>query len=60
MQIVAGTDFTPADMFKLYTADSLGHYKNVFIMNESAAKAIGWKPEQGYWKNHHKKVCRET
>ncbi len=50
MQIVAGTDFTPADMYKLYTTDSLGNYRNVFIMNESAAKAIGWKPEQAIGK----------
>ena len=45
MQIIAGTDFIPADMHPVDTS-----IKNTFIINESAAKAIGWKPEEAIGK----------
>jgi putative ABC transport system permease protein len=50
MQIVAGTDFSPADMHQMDTSENFKHYKDVFILNESAVKAIGWNPEQAIGK----------
>jgi putative ABC transport system permease protein len=46
MQIVAGSDFSAADMHLLDTSDNNKHFRYTFILNESAIKAIGWKPEE--------------
>ena len=46
MQIIAGTDFSPADMHLMDTVDNYKHYRYTFILNESAIKAIGWKPKE--------------
>jgi putative ABC transport system permease protein len=45
MQIIAGTDFSVADMHLMDTTDNFKNYRYTFIINEAAAKAIGWKPE---------------
>ncbi len=50
MEIVAGTDFSAADMYKMDTSNNNRNYKDVFILNESAVKAIGWKPEEAIGK----------
>jgi putative ABC transport system permease protein len=46
MQIIAGTDFSMADMHGIDTTDNYQHYRYTYILNETAAKAIGWKPEE--------------
>ncbi len=46
MQIIAGTDFSMADMHLMDTTDNNKHYRYTFILNESAVKAIGWKPQE--------------
>ena len=46
MQIIAGTDFSPADIHLMDTVDNYKHYRYTFILNESAIKAIGWKPKE--------------
>ena len=46
MQIIAGTDFSMADMHLMDTTDNYKHYRYTFILNESAVKAIGWKPQE--------------
>jgi putative ABC transport system permease protein len=46
MQIIAGTDFSMADMHLMDTTDNYKHYRYTYILNETAAKAIGWKPEE--------------
>ncbi|HEY4936007.1 MAG TPA: FtsX-like permease family protein, partial [Puia sp.] len=46
MQIIAGTDFSMADMHLMDTTDNFKHYRYTFILNESAVKAIGWKPQE--------------
>jgi putative ABC transport system permease protein len=46
MQIIAGSDFSKADMNLMDTTDNNKHYRYTFILNESAVKAIGWKPEE--------------
>jgi putative ABC transport system permease protein len=53
MEIVAGTDFSMADMNRM---DTSGHkpFEYTVILNESAAKAIGWKPEEAIGKKIEK------
>jgi putative ABC transport system permease protein len=46
MEIIAGTDFSAADMRMMDTTDNYKHYRYTCILNESAVKAIGWKPEE--------------
>lgn len=46
MQLVAGTDFTSADLLLQDTSDNYKNYRNTFILNETAAKELGWKPEE--------------
>ncbi len=45
IKVIAGMDFTPADMHQVDTT-----IKYTFIINESAVKAIGWKPEEAIGK----------
>jgi putative ABC transport system permease protein len=54
MQIIAGTDFSEADMHFLDTADNYKHFRYTFILNESAVKAIGWKPQEAIGKTIEK------
>jgi putative ABC transport system permease protein len=59
MKIIAGSDYTPAD---LRLADTTGNYKNFrysFILNESAVKALGWTPEQAIGKTIKKNFSGE-
>ncbi|HEV3222195.1 MAG TPA: ABC transporter permease [Puia sp.] len=46
MQIIAGTDFSMADMHLMDTSANFKNYRYTFILNESAVKAIGWKPQE--------------
>ena len=46
MQVIAGTDFSKADMHLMDTMDNYKHYRYTCILNESAVKAIGWKPQE--------------
>ena len=46
MQIIAGTDFSAADMHLMDTTDNYKHYRYTFILNESAVRAIGWTPQE--------------
>jgi putative ABC transport system permease protein len=50
MKIIAGTDFSGADMYLMDTTDNNKHYRYSFILNESAVKAIGWKPQEAIGK----------
>ncbi len=50
MQIIAGTDFTKADMASFDTADNNKNYRNTFIINQKAAIELGWTPEQAIGK----------
>jgi putative ABC transport system permease protein len=50
MQIVAGTDFTKADLQLFDTSDSRKNYRNSFILNEKAVKELGWRPEEAIGK----------
>ena len=44
LKIIAGTDFTKADVMQMDTSDNGKNLKYSFMLNESAAKALGWKP----------------
>jgi putative ABC transport system permease protein len=54
MQIIAGTDFSASDMHLMDTTDNYKHYRYTFILNESAVKAIGWKPQEAIGKTIEK------
>ena len=50
MQMIAGTDFTMADMYKMDTSGNNKNFRYSFILNEAAVKAIGWKPREAVGK----------
>ena len=50
MQLLAGRDFIKADLLEMDTSNNGANYKASFILNESAAKAMGWSPEQAIGK----------
>ena len=54
IQILAGTDFTATDLTKLDTSNDYKNYHYAFLLNESAAKAMGWTPEQAIGKTVEK------
>jgi putative ABC transport system permease protein len=50
IQIVAGTGFTPADMKQMDTSGNYRNFRFSFILNETGAKALGWKPSEAIGK----------
>lgn len=46
IRILAGSDFTPADLEELKAGENAGNSRNFFIVNESAIHELGWTPEQ--------------
>ena len=50
MKLVAGTDFSMADMYSMDTSNDYKNYKYTFILNESAVRAIGWTPTEAIGK----------
>ena len=53
MQMIAGADFSPADMYRMDTS-SHKPFQYTFIINESAARAIGWTPQEAIGKTIEK------
>jgi putative ABC transport system permease protein len=50
LKIIAGTDFNQTDVLQI---DSTGNFKNFhysFMLNEAAARALGWTPQQAIGK----------
>ena len=45
LKIIAGTDFTKADVMQMDTSDNGKNLKYSFMLNESVVKALGWEPE---------------
>jgi putative ABC transport system permease protein len=45
LKIIAGTDFTRADAMEMDTSDNDKNLRYSYMLNESAVKALGWKPE---------------
>jgi ABC-type antimicrobial peptide transport system permease subunit/AraC-like DNA-binding protein len=54
MQLIAGSDFTRADLALADTTNQLKNFRYAFILNETAVKALGWTPEQAIGKTVNK------
>jgi putative ABC transport system permease protein len=54
MKLVAGSDFSDADLSLMDTSNGGANYRHVFIMNETAVKRLGWTPEQAIGKTIEK------
>ena len=50
IEILEGTDFTPADLHKLDTSNNYQNYHYTFMLNEAAVRALGWAPEEAIGK----------
>jgi putative ABC transport system permease protein len=50
LKIVAGSDFNHDDVLAIDTTDKGKNFKYTFMLNESAARALGWTPEQAIGK----------
>jgi putative ABC transport system permease protein len=51
MQLLAGRDFQQADFAMMDTSNNNANYHQVFIINETLAKKIGWTPQQSIGRN---------
>jgi len=60
MQIIAGSDFTRADLALADTTNQNKNFRYAFILNETAAKALGWTPEQAIGKKVEKNAPGEV
>jgi putative ABC transport system permease protein len=56
LKLIAGTDFTKADVMQMDTSDDDKNLKYSFMLNESAAKALGWKPGEAIGRSISKGV----
>lgn len=54
IQIISGSDFTEADLYKLDTSENYKNFRYTFMLNEAAVKAIGWKPDEAIGKTIEK------
>ena len=50
MKLIAGEDFTKADLQSFDTSDNNKNYRNTYIINQKAASELGWTPEQAIGK----------
>ncbi len=50
MKIVAGSDFTPADLQQLQQSNKTDHPQYTYMLNETALKKIGWTTQQAIGK----------
>jgi putative ABC transport system permease protein len=50
IKIVAGTDFNQTDVLQIDTTHQGKNFRYSFMLNESAARALGWTPEQAIGK----------
>jgi putative ABC transport system permease protein len=56
MQLVAGRDFQQSDFALMDTSNNNKNYQQVFIINQTLAKKIGWTPEQAIGRTIEKSV----
>jgi putative ABC transport system permease protein len=54
MKLIAGSDFTRADLALADTSDHNKNFRYAFILNETAVKELGWTPEQAIGKTVYK------
>ena len=50
LKLLAGSNYTHADVLQMLSADNQKNPRYSFIINESAAKEFGWTPEQALGK----------
>ncbi|HEY8784519.1 MAG TPA: ABC transporter permease [Mucilaginibacter sp.] len=50
LKIVAGSDYNHTDVLQMDTANNNKNFHFSFMLNESAARALGWTPEQAVGK----------
>jgi putative ABC transport system permease protein len=50
LKLIAGNNYTHADLLQMDTTNQYKNYHYSFILNESAVKALGWTPEQAIGK----------
>ncbi len=50
LKIIAGSDFTHADLLQMDTSNKRKNFHYTFMLNESAARALGWTPQQAVGK----------
>ncbi|MDN5287256.1 MAG: macB 21 [Mucilaginibacter sp.] len=50
LKLIAGSDYTHADVLQIDTTNQGKNHRYSFIINESAVKALGWTPEQAIGK----------
>jgi ABC-type transport system, involved in lipoprotein release, permease component len=51
LKIVAGRDYSYSDVQQMDTSNHNNNHKYSFILNESAAKGLGWTPEEAIGKS---------
>jgi putative ABC transport system permease protein len=54
MEVIAGSDYTDADVKGMDTSNGGRNLKYSYILNESAVKALGWTPEEAIGKTIYK------
>ena len=54
LKVLAGTNFTHADLLQMDTTNNGKNFKHTFIINESTAKALGWTAEEAIGKTINK------
>ncbi|MGZ5191701.1 MAG: ABC transporter permease, partial [Flavisolibacter sp.] len=60
LKIIAGTDYTQTDVQQLDTSDSGANMRYSYMLNESAAKGMGWTPQEAIGKTIVKNVEGEV
>jgi putative ABC transport system permease protein len=50
MQIISGSNFSLADLKQMDTSDNGKNFRYSFMLNETAVKALGWKPSEAIGK----------
>jgi putative ABC transport system permease protein len=56
IQIIDGSGFSPADIYLMDTTNNGKNYRFTFLLNESAVRAIGWKPAEAIGKTIQKEA----
>ena len=54
LKILAGSNYTHADLLQMDTSNNGKNFRNTFIINESTAKALGWTPQEAIGKTINK------
>ena len=56
VKIIAGRDFNHTDVLQMDTTNQYKNYHYAFMLNESAARALGWTPEEAIGKQISKNM----